>query len=116
MLISGVALLQRVLSCFRVLLSLHSPQKGKLCTEWVLLRVSSAVMVNEGKRKAELCGMHIKNLCAEGFNEGKTNATLCGMQIKPPCTVGFKERGRKMREGNAFKYSWEAFRILYSHE
>jgi len=41
---------------------------------------------------------------------------ICGMHIKTPCTVGFKERGRKMREGSALKYSWEAFRILYSHE
>ena len=71
---SGISLWQRVLSCFRMLLSLHSPQKGKQYTEWVLLSFLSAVMFNEGKSKTALCGMHIQT----------------------PCTVGFKERGRKV--------------------
>ena len=56
----------------------------------------------------------------QGFWCGKVSmrdrAALCRMHIKTPSTVGFKERGRKMREGSALKYSWEAFRILYSHE
>ncbi len=73
---SGVSLLQRVFSCSRVLLSLHSPQKWKKQTEWVLLSFSSAVW----------------------FNEGKRNTALCGTHIKTPALVEFKERGRKMRE------------------
>jgi len=51
---------------------------------------------------------------AERFNEGKT--ALCGMQTRTSGTVRVEEEGRKMREGSALKYSWEAFRILYSHE
>ena len=48
---SRIALLQRVLSYFRVLLSLHSPQKGKQYTEWVLLRFSGAERFQWGKDK-----------------------------------------------------------------
>jgi len=55
-----------------------------------------------------------KTLSVVRFHEGKT--ALCGMHIQTPCTVEFKERKRKMREGSVLKYSWEAFRILYSHE
>jgi hypothetical protein len=77
-----------------VLLSLHSPPNGKKQTLWVLLSISIAGRLNEGKKSTALSGMHIKT----------------------PCTVTVKERERKMREGSALKYSWEAFRILYSHE
>ena len=59
-----------LLSCFRVLLSLHSPPNGKKQTLWVLLSISSAVRFNEGKRNATLCGMHIKTLCTVEFKEG----------------------------------------------
>ena len=59
-----------MLSYFRVLLSLHSPQNGKKGTEWVLLSISSAIRFNEGKRNATLCGMHIKTLCTVEFKEG----------------------------------------------
>ena len=85
---------QLLLSKFRVLLSLHSPPNGKKQTLWVLLSISIAGRLNEGKKSTAFCGMHIKT----------------------PCTVTVKERERKMREGSALKYSWEAFRILYSHE
>ena len=48
-LISGISLWQRVLSCFCVLLSLHSPPNGKKGTEWVLPSFFSAERFNEGK-------------------------------------------------------------------
>ena len=83
---------QLALSKFRLLLSLHSSRKREQWTEWVLFSF----------------------LARKGSTRGST--ALCGMHIQTPCTVGFKERERKMREGSALKYSWEAFRILYSHE
>ena len=86
---SGYFAWQLLLSCFRVLLSLHSPPNGKKQTLWLLF----------------------KNRCAV-----RSSFTLSGMHTRTPSTVRVEERGKKMREGSALKYSWEAFRILYSHE
>ena len=108
-LISGYFAGQLLLSKFRLLLSFHSPPNGKKGTEWVLPRNRSAVSASSTKERSQT-----KTLSVVRFNEEKT--ALCGMHIQTPCTVGFKERERKMREGSALKYSWEAFRILYSHE
>ena len=69
MLTSGIALLQRVLSKFRLLLSLHSPQNGKKGTEWVLLN----------------------NRCAV-----RASFTLSGMHTRTPSTVRVEEGGRKV--------------------
>ena len=69
MLTSGIALLQRVLSKFRLLLSLHSPPNGKKGTEWVLLN----------------------NRCAV-----RASFTLSGMHTRTPSTVRVEEGGRKV--------------------
>ena len=69
MLTSGIALLQRVLSKFRLLLSLHSPPNGKKGTEWVLLN----------------------NRCAV-----RASFTLSGMHTKTSGTVRVEEGGRKV--------------------
>ena len=74
MLTSGYFAGQLLLSKFRLLLSLHSLGKGKQSTEWVLLRISSSVRLNEGKKNTALCGMHIQT----------------------PCAVRVEERGRKV--------------------
>ena len=65
MLTSGIALLQRVLSKFRLLLSLHSPPNGKKGTEWVLLNNRCA-----GRASFRLCGMHTRTLSTVRVEEG----------------------------------------------
>ena len=71
-LISGISLWQRVLSCFCVLLSLHSPPNGKKGTEWVLPSFFSAERFNEGKH-CTLWNAHQNSLHCRVQGERKEN-------------------------------------------
>ena len=61
---------QLLLSKFRVLLSLRSPQNGKKGTEWELLSISSAIRFNEGK-DCTLWNAHQNSLHCNGQGERK---------------------------------------------
>ena len=70
-LISGISLWQRVLSCFCVLLSLHSPPNGKKGTEWVL----PSFLVRKGSTRegCTLWNAHPNSLRCNGQGGRKEN-------------------------------------------